>query len=157
MRLIAHRGIIDGDYLDKENTYAAITTSILKGYDAEVDVRWHNNQLYFGHDVPQEKVDPEFIFLFENCLWLHCKDFESLEYLFSINYKNSINFFFHDTDDYTITSKGHFWTYPKKKICQNSAIVCKEKKDLSQALLSDAYAVCSPIVGKILKKGQETP
>jgi hypothetical protein len=49
-------------------------------------------------------------------------------------------------DDYTITSKGYFWTYPGKKISKNSIIVLPENIDqleLEYMIKQSPYAICT--------------
>ena len=57
-----------------------------------------------------------------------------------------LNYFWHQKDDYTITSNGYFWTYPGKKISNRSVIVLPELIDqdiLESMLQQGAYALCT--------------
>lgn len=148
-RLIAHRGVIDGDYTN-ENTIAKILDALKKGYEVEIDVRYHRNELYLGHDSPQEKV----IDLLNGMgwipstnLWFHCKDYKSLDFLKD---EGVNNYFFHDLDGFTITSKGFFWTadltgyYPR-----NTIVVAKTLGDTMTEMKRDASGICSPFVGAV--------
>ena len=57
MKLIAHRGNLNGRNLQLENSPANIMEAIWKGYDVEIDV-WHvKNEFYLGHDEPLYEVD----------------------------------------------------------------------------------------------------
>jgi hypothetical protein len=66
-------------------------------------------------------------------------------YYFSNNH-SELNYFWHQSDDYTITSKGYFWTYPGKKISNKSVIVLPELIDseiLGSMLEQEPYALCT--------------
>tara|TARA_B100000287_G_scaffold109810_1_gene102162 strand:+ start:1319 stop:1624 length:306 start_codon:yes stop_codon:yes gene_type:complete len=58
MRLIAHRGNLNGPNPLVENDPQRITYCIDEGYDVEIDVRYdhHTNMLWLGHDEPNIKL-----------------------------------------------------------------------------------------------------
>ena len=114
MRLIAHRGNLNGPNPLVENDPQRITYCIDEGYDVEIDVRYdhHTNMLWLGHDEPQHKVNWFWIAGRRDRLWIHCKDVATL-HEFSTK-TSGYNFFFHDKDDYTLTSKHYIWAYPGK-------------------------------------------
>ena len=51
MKLIAHKGNVNGPDSSKENTPAQIEWCIDNGYDVEIDVRYNseNDKFYLGH------------------------------------------------------------------------------------------------------------
>lgn len=107
MILIAHRGNVSGKNPDRENTIAFIEEAIDKGFEVEIDLcKWDGLKFYLGHDEPMESVDPEW--LRDKPLWVHAKDHLVLHELV----RQDIHCFWHDTDRYTITSKGYIWAYP---------------------------------------------
>jgi hypothetical protein len=55
-------------------------------------------------------------------VWWHCKNFAALDKLQGSN----LNYFWHQEDDHTLTSKGFIWTYPGKEIGINNVIVMPE-------------------------------
>ena len=75
MRLIAHRGNLNGPNPLVENDPQRITYCIDEGYDVEIDVRYdhHTNMLWLGHDEPQHKVNWFWIAGRREHLWIHCK------------------------------------------------------------------------------------
>ena len=81
-----------------------------------------------GHDSPEYEVSIEF--LKQTNLWCHAKNLKALERLLL----NNIRCFWHQTDDYTLTSDGYIWTYPHKIVSTNNIIV-----DLSKDWLSKNY------------------
>ena len=44
------------------------------------------------------------------------------------NINQDFNYFWHENDRFTITSKGYLWTYPGNKYSENSVIVNLGKK-----------------------------
>ena len=58
----------------------------------------------------------------------------------------NINYFYHQTDDVTITSSGFFWTYPGKELTQNSIAVMPEKEKFEN--INIAYGICTDFVSK---------
>jgi glycerophosphoryl diester phosphodiesterase len=80
MKLIAHRGNINGPDPSKENTLEYIEQAIAQGFDVEVDVRYSplDSKLYLGHDGPDHKVDWFWFGKYRDNLWIHCKNIEAL-------------------------------------------------------------------------------
>lgn len=115
---IAHRGNINGPDVEKENTIEAIFTAIGKGFDVEVDVWVIDGIIYFGHDEPQRIIDSFIIDKIGKHGWFHCKNLEALEF-FNKKY-GKYNYFWHQSDDYTLTSNGYIWTYPGQKVGSRS-------------------------------------
>jgi hypothetical protein len=112
MNLISHRGNTNGPEPDIENRPEVILSLIDKKIAVEIDLRWHNNQFYLGHDEPQYEIDSDFLLKNRNWLWVHCKEKTSFEEALKLR---RLNCFWHDTDDYTMTSFGYVWAYPGKK------------------------------------------
>ena len=120
MFFISHRGNINGPEVNKENSIDYINSAIDKGYDVEVDVWFKKGEFYLGHDEPMYRVDKKY--LLNNKIWCHCKNLDSM-----INLKKvGAHYFWHQNDDYTLTSKGFAWTYPGKKLFNNSICVLPE-------------------------------
>lgn len=78
------------------------------GFDVEIDI-WHDGkQFLLGHDEPLYKVSVAQLFNWQNYIWLHCKNLEAMEELG--HYKGEFNYFWHESDSYTLTSHGYIWT-----------------------------------------------
>jgi hypothetical protein len=142
MLLISHRGNINSKIESRENNPNYIDEAIAKGYDVEVDVWLYKKILYFGHDEPQYIIDLSWIIKRMDKLWLHCKNVESLEYLKDLDYP--INYFWHQQDDFTITSLGYFWTYPGKPLTKNSIAVLPENAHYENLYISKG--ICSDYI-----------
>ena len=79
--LISHRGNTNGSDIDKENSPTTIAQTINNGFDCEVDLRVVENKLFLGHDLPQFQIELSFLNEFKDKLWIHCKNFEALNYM----------------------------------------------------------------------------
>jgi len=145
-KLIAHRALFNGPDKELENHPDQIRKALKLGYDCEVDVRYIDRQWYLGHDTPDYLVD--FDFLEQAGLWIHAKNLDALYVLSAVN---KLNFFWHQNDDYTLTSQGYIWTYPGKPLTKDSVMVMPEWQDetLQNARDADCYAVCSDWVDRI--------
>lgn len=141
MKLIAHRGNYVGINSQLENSPEYIKEALGNGYDVEIDVRLVNGIWYLGHDEPQYKVDIT-DYLDDRC-WLHCKNAEAFESLFN-NYSFS-NFFWHQRDDYTITSSGLIWAYPGSKRLDGSVVLFPK----SPEEIFNVYGVCDNDFSKV--------
>ena len=118
MKLIAHRGNTEGSKPAVENDPVYISQALKAGFDAEIDVWSINGNYILGHDSPDFFVKQSFL---ENKkLWCHAKNLEALERMLS---NEKIHCFWHEEDKYTVTSKGHIWTYPGEDATSNSVIV----------------------------------
>ena len=121
MILISHRGNIKEINRDRENSPKYIEEALNFGYDVEIDVWYRKNYFFLVHDLPLYKIDSNF--LLNNKIWCHAKNSEALYNLKKIN----AHFFWHNIDDYTITSKGYVWVYPGKKVLKGSICVLPKK------------------------------
>ena len=121
MKIISHRGNLEGPSLDTENSPAQIEKCIELGFECEVDLRIHNGELYLGHDNAQYPITIDWLLSKSKVLWIHCKDSESLSFLKKKG--QNLNYFWHETDKHTITSKGYLWNYPGGPITSDSVAV----------------------------------
>jgi hypothetical protein len=150
MKLIAHRGNINGPNPLRENSIDYIEEAISEGFDVEIDLRVEDNQCYLGHDDPQYFVTMEWLRKYKDVLWIHCKNLEALEKLSSSMIE--FNYFWHETDCYTITSKSIGWVYPGKQPYSNSVIVMPESNsniDFKSLMMYNCFGICSDYVGNI--------
>lgn len=112
MKYIAHRGLFNGPNKELENNPTQIDFCISKGYDAEIDLNVIDSKYFLGHDYPRYPINLEFLYTRKSNLWIHCKNIEALSKL----YNTEFNYFWHQNDDYVITSKQFIWTYPGKQM-----------------------------------------
>jgi hypothetical protein len=143
MKLISHRGNLNGKNPDKENSLDYILIALHSGYDVEIDIWWIENDYYLGHDEPKFKIDLIYLYPLFDKIWFHCKNLDAL-YNLSKYYPNS-NYFWHQNDDFTLTSKNFIWTYPNKDLTPNSICVLPEQ---SNYIDIKCYGICSDFIEK---------
>lgn len=155
MNIIAHRGLLYGPDKILENTPAQVERALAAGFEVEVDVwfkmvpddrpttkvnhsssRMVRSSWWLGHDEPQYEVTEAF--LARKGMWLHCKNVDALRHM-----RSEMHYFWHETDSYTLTSRGNIWCYPKKDVPHGcgAVIVLPEwsidpEYDIAEALLS---------------------
>jgi hypothetical protein len=143
MKIIAHRGNTSGPS-KFENSPESINYALMLGFDVEIDVWCFNGSIYLGHDGPEYLVDKSFILDIGHSGWFHCKNLNAIN-MFA-DYFPNLNYFWHQSDDFTLTSEGFIWTYPGKEIGKNSIIVLPEtvsEEDLSVMFLNKPYGICT--------------
>lgn len=144
MKLIAHRGLIEGPNKHLENQPAQVERSLARGYDCEIDLWVFDNRLYLGHDGPQYNITREF--LEQPGLWVHAKHLPALEWLLD----TELNYFWHQEDYYTLTSHHWIWAYPGQPVTSRSVQVMPETADPSLNNIDwHAHAVCSDWILRI--------
>jgi hypothetical protein len=141
---IAHRGNTKGPNKDRENAPGYLKEAIRSGYHIEVDVWVIDNKIFLGHDNPQYQVDIIFLNEIKPYSWFHCKNLNAI--LYFINNRKNDRFFWHQSDDFTLTSNGYIWTYPEKKITEKSIIVDLDIINKNKYLNNKVYGICSDYV-----------
>lgn len=147
MKLIAHRGNVNGPNPLKENSPDYIENAISMGFDVEIDIRYNtiDNSFYLGHDNPQYVVTSYWIEQHAEKIWIHCKNIDSLYYFATKT--DGYNYFWHQEDDFTLTNKNYIWTYPGKPYTPKSIIVMPENNlnliDFYQIKEYDVYGICT--------------
>jgi hypothetical protein len=103
---IAHRGLIAGPNHEVENSISTITERCNKGQSSEIDIWWHNEAFWIGHDEPREPVTPEF--LHSEYLWIHAKNTDAFYYLQKLSNEMGwgLRIFYHTDEDYALTTRG---------------------------------------------------
>ena len=102
MQLIAHRGLTQGPDKNIENHPEQIAKAINQGFDCEIDLRIIGSKLMLGHDDPQYVINKNFLSDHSEKLWIHAKNLQALHWLTN---EDDLNFFWHQEDDFVITSK----------------------------------------------------
>ena len=148
MMLISHRGNLNGPDLFSENDPELVNEVILMDIPVEVDLRWHNNSFYFGHDEPQYQVSVEFLLANKEWLWFHCKDKEAFNAALKLR---KLNCFWHNTDDYTITTFGYAWAYPGKEPAGTLCIgVMPEMQwTFEETLKKPFFGICTDYISQV--------
>jgi hypothetical protein len=153
MWIISHRGNLNGPEPAEENKPERILKVLTMGIECEIDlwVVFENRsatspegvfekgqkKLMLGHDAPQYEVADSFLGMHR--LWIHCKNREALEYMASR--KGKAHYFWHQSDDYTLTSMGIIWTYVGKPVPPGGICVLPEKQ--SSGIPSTVLGICT--------------
>lgn len=140
--LIAHRGNLTGPDPQNENNPTYLDRALGLGFDVEVDLWCHSGRLALGHDAPEYDVTMDWLDERASHLWVHCKNVEAIEMVLN----SRLNYFYHDTDDYTLTSRGFIWTFPGRAIgSQKFVLVDLERQNPAGRARAAGY--CGDYVG----------
>lgn len=139
IKLISHRGNTYGREINFENEPQRVL-EVLEVLDCEIDVWYYNDKFYLGHDEPFYHIDRHF--LHNPGLWIHCKNKEALLELNKINDGN-LNFFWHQNDDCTLTSKGYIWAFPGHEVSSPKLVMVSKNWTPADHLEIKPYAVCT--------------
>jgi hypothetical protein len=143
MILISHRGNVSGRIEETENRPDYIDDTIRLGYDVEVDIWAIEDTFYLGHDKPQYVVSLNWLHQRKDKLWIHCKNIKAVEEF--NNLLKMYNYFWHQEDIITLTSKEYIWAYPGKQPIENSIAVMPE---LFNDNISKCIGICSDHIQK---------
>ena len=146
MRLIANKGNMWGPS-PNENDPSWIDEAIRFGYDVKIDIRVINGRLFLGSDSPQYEVNMKYLHKIHNKAWIHCKNLNALDFFLEMP---KFNCFWHQNDDYTITSNGFIWTSPDKPLTSRSIAVMPEVGDLT-AVPEEVFGICSDYIDRVHK------
>jgi glycerophosphoryl diester phosphodiesterase len=144
MKIISHRGYLNGSDSIKENSIQSVNECIELGFDIEIDIRLNSNNLFLGHDIEKNNISVKWLIQRKDFLWIHCKSFETLNFFIKENL--DLNFFWHEKDAFTITSKNFIWAYPSKEIFKNTVNVLPELNLNDEEILEkqkDIFAICT--------------
>ena len=104
----------------KENDPAQIRIALDQGFECEIDLWFSEDRFYLGHDAPNYIVSSDFIET--KGLWIHAKNLDALDVLSQTN----LNYFWHESDNYVITSRKTIWAYPEQRLSKNCIMVMPE-------------------------------
>jgi hypothetical protein len=141
---------VGGSSPSTENKPEQIIKVLDSGYDVEIDVWLHDGEYWLGHDAPTYQVDESF--LKNKKLWCHAKNLQALEGLSSLA---DVHFFWHQKDDYTLTSDGYVWCYPGREVSSNSICVMPEKANYTMSEILQCAGVCTDYPNKYTEEGRK--
>jgi hypothetical protein len=139
---IAHRGNVNGPS-HKENQADYLMDAVNAGYDVEFDLWKISGLLWLGHNGPEYLIKETFLLDIGHAAWIHCKNLDALHFLNTTF--PQLNYFWHQEDDYTLTSQGFIWAYPGKETTDRTVLVDLE----GTSNKTNMYAICSDRVGEI--------
>ena len=139
--VISHRGYEAGEDDALENNPIQVKKLLDMGIDVEIDVSYNDGRFFLGHDSDRYEVDADF--LKQEGLWCHAKSRLALEVML----QNGVHCFWHQQDDYTLTSRGIIWAYPSKQLHNVHQSVLLFPENISGGLTNEQqenlYAVCT--------------
>lgn len=109
MKIISHRGNLEGLNPAIENHPVQIQKCIDLGYDVEIDLRMKDGVPHLGHDEAQYCVTQDWVEKRKDFLWIHAKEHDALVWL--INHVPESKYFCHQSDDFTVVNKGFIWLH----------------------------------------------
>jgi len=118
VKIISHRGNINGPRRELENKPRYINQALELGYDVEIDVWWKDDGFWLGHDEPQFKVNRQF--LQNDKFWCHAKNIDAFYHMID---DKKIHCFSHDKDEVALTSRGYFWSTADSKMTDKTICV----------------------------------
>lgn len=134
MKIISHRGNLNGPDKSIENNPQQVDAMINLGFDVEIDLHFYKNDYYLGHDEPQYLVDKYWLLNKKDNLWVHLKTLE----LATFPVIQQLNYFWHENDKMTLTNKGIPWCYPEIYIDTGVTVVLTDK-----VISENVYGVCT--------------
>ena len=142
MYFISHRGNIEGPKTKYENNPEYIESALKLGFNVEIDIYFHNKSFWLGHDSPIYQIQ-NINWLKNKKLWCHAKNAQALDLMLN---EKDIHCFWHQEDDFALTSRGYIWTFPGKDLFPNSIVVLPELFKISK--FSDISGICSDFISK---------
>ena len=138
MKLVSHRGNINGPNPEMENDPRYVENTLAKGFSVEVDVWSSGSDFFLGHDEPQHQVSK--LFLRHRAIWCHAKDIKTFYKLIDIG----AHCFSHDQDEVALTTKGYLWSSYENQMTDKSICVMPPS---SRDLPKNIAGVCSDNIG----------
>jgi len=135
--IISHRGNTDGESEFTANVPDAVSALLNKGIHCEIDVWKVFDKYFLGHNEPKYEVEKEF--LKNEKLWCHAKNLVALEDMLH----NGVHCFWHEEDDYALTSKGYIWAYPGKKVTSKYKTIIVDNSKNWVDKKYNCYGICT--------------
>jgi len=150
IKIISHRGNINGPVDHKENRPSYIDAALQLGLDVEVDIRYVDGKFMLGHDIGDYEVSDVWIMKRKSFLWFHCKDLNSVYALHKID--PNILKFCHSSDPYVLVSNGMTWVHNLKlNLDINCIIPLLSIKDINEYNGGEVYGICTDFPIKLTK------
>lgn len=148
MKIISHRGNLDGPDSFLENKMNAIDNALDEGFAVEIDLWYLSNQFLLGHDEPKTHVSLDQIRIWskKNDLYCHCKNIWALEKIITSEKASDAIPFFHNRDQCILLKNNLIWVHPNAiHNCvntENSIIVLPDCKTV-KFLPNNFYGICT--------------
>jgi len=147
MYFIAHRGNMEGPSPEYENkpNYIVGGLHAHSWLHCEIDVWVMAGDIFLGHDAPQYRVNEEF--LINARIWCHAKNLAAFEKMLD---NPLIHCFWHQEDDFILTSRGYIWTFPGQPLADKSIWVLPEVTNFSYSFENTPkhVGICSDYIAR---------
>ena len=139
--MISHRGNIEGPEPEKENSPSSVDLAVAMGFDVEIDLRVNGSgEIGLGHDELQYRIEANWLHDRKAKLWVHCKTPDAID----LSHELGLNYFFHHSDKYTLTSQGFVWVFPGERPVGKSVVLDVDHfPRLDTADLGETWGVCT--------------
>lgn len=137
MKIISHRGNLNGRIPERENHPSYIQEAIDAGYDVEIDVWFVDGEFYLGHDEPQYRICDSWLKESSNLLWCHAKNDSALDKMLQLG----LHCFWHENDRFTLTNRGIPWCFPGNH--QPNGISVVTDSSIDTEIYRCVYGVCT--------------
>lgn len=138
MRIISHRGNLNGPDKTRENEMFYLVEALNKGFDIEFDLWYFADRFWLGHDNPERSFSIDTLMIWTSKysnqkFYVHCKNVWALEKMLYFEKSNLIPFF-HDADQCILLRDNTIWVHP-------NAIVSSQSKEKSIAVFPTCRSV----------------
>jgi len=133
MKIVSHRGNLEGRNIKLENHPDQIDFAIKNNFLAEIDLRIIDNKFWLGHDEPDYLIDKQWLLDRNEYLVIHSKDLKTSNHLVNLNKK--LNWFYHTDEDIVLTSWGWMWCYPEIYLSEGITVLIGDQVKLSSKVL----------------------
>jgi len=141
MMFISHRGNLFGKFPKEENHPVYLETAIAYGYYVEADLWYHNGLFYLGHDLPMYEISLKYIEHLKRSALFHLKNIETVKAV--LFHQLNIHYFYHDTDECTITSKGYVWCHSRFNFINSKTIIVLPEVTHFSGPFQECAGICS--------------
>jgi hypothetical protein len=132
--------------LERESSPDYILEAVKSGYKVRFCIRlMSDDNLWIGeHEAKYKIEDIDFLFKNSKHFLIHCKNISSLHKLREIDLKKQLHYYYHATDNVSISSKGYFLIdYGKRPLGENVIAMFPEDTDYQISDLKKCFGVCS--------------
>lgn len=160
--IISHRGNLEGPNPLWENNIGYVESALKVCLFCEVDLWRFGQYLFLSHDKPQTTGQYQLgieQFLGDNRdkLVIHCKNIQALQMMTSLRNKHQYNYFWHENDQYTLTSKEWIWAFPNKGVYSSDnlsldAFTVAVLPELENTNTTNFMAICTDYVYQYMAK-----
>jgi hypothetical protein len=143
MKLVSHRGNLNGKNPQLENTPEQILIALMGGFDVEIDLWVNDGNLLLGHDYGLYPIEESF--LYKKNLLIHCKNLSALLFCQELSWPN---YFFQNEDLYAVSSDGWIISHSDAAFKKGTLLMLPEKYALKPSELKELklFGVCSDII-----------